>query len=856
VHGPEGWGGATSSMRLPVPTSRLPVPSGPARGLSSSEVEERRRRFGSNALVERPRQGGWALARETAGDPMLWFLVGTAGLHGVLGQVTEAWVLLLALVPLLGMDALLHRRTRASTEGLRGRLAAYATVLREGRTPRVPAEEVVVGDLVRVEAGESFPADGLVVEGEGLQVEESSLTGEAYPVRKHPVVWPLPPGEEPRVEGRHWGLAGTRLLTGRAWVRVVFTGEETLYGHIVRLAERGRRGRTPLQGAVASLVGVLAVVAAGLCAALAFVRWRQGHGWADALVSAATLAVAALPEEFPVALTFFLGAGVYRLARRQALVRRAVSVENIGRVTTLCTDKTGTLTEGRPRVARVLPVEGGTAAGLLRVAAGASRREGGDPLDAALLDEAARSGVGREGLEVVATHPFTEERRREVAVVREGRRLRFLMKGAPERVLAGCELEEEERAEQLARVVALAREGRKVIACASQEMEEAAWRGGEPERGWRLEGLVACEDPVRAGVAQAVRACREAGIHTLMVTGDHPVTARAVARVLGLGGEAPVLLTGEEVEALVSRGDGERLREVDVIARALPAQKLALVTALRRAGEVVVVTGDGVNDVPALQAADVGVAMGERGTRSAREVASIVLLDDDFRTLVGAIAEGRQLFRNLRASFAYLLLVHIPLVVTAALIPLAGYPLLYLPIHIVWVELVIHPTALLVFQAGARTERLERQPRLREARFFTRGDWGEILLAGVLMTGVVVWGYDRSLGSSGEVAHARAVALVSLVAASAFFAGWLSRLRTRTSRWVVGLTLGVSVLLVQVPAVAATLGVTPLHGDDWARAVGGAAVATLPLVMRSWVTGRPSLALRERGGLRVPRTSS
>ncbi|MGZ3459789.1 MAG: HAD-IC family P-type ATPase, partial [Archangium sp.] len=470
-------------------------------------------------------------------------------------------------------------------------------------------------------------------------------------------------------------------------------------------------------------------------------------------------------------------------------------------------------------------------------AARASRREGGDPLDAALLDEAERVGARREEVRV-GTFPFTEERRREVAVVREGPgRLGFAMKGAPERVLGMCELSEEERAEHAARVTALAAEGRKVIACARQEWDDAVWRGGEPERGWRLVGFVACDDPLREGVAQAVRACREAGLHTLMMTGDHPVTARAVARALGLGGGAPRVLTGEEVEARLRSGDGTALRRVDVIARALPAQKLALVTALQRSGEVVAVTGDGVNDVPALQAADVGVAMGERGTRSAREVASIVLLDDDFRTLVGAIAEGRQLFRNLRASFQYLLLIHIPLVVTAALVPLAGYPLLYLPIHIVWLELIIHPTAMLVFQSGARSERLERQSRLRKARFFSRADWTVIAVAGVLMTLVVVWGYDRSLGARGDVEHARAVALASLTVASAFFAAWLSRLRTLTARVVVGVTLGLSVLLVQVPVLAAVLYLHPLHADDWARVVGGAAVACLPLLLRGWVMG-------------------
>lgn len=817
-------------MRIPVPARRLPaLLLDEGRGLDAREVHERRARYGRNDVLAGPRRSVLEVVRETAGDPMLWFLVGASGLYLVLGERTEGLVLLLAIVPLLGMDAVLHRRTRASTEGLQSRLAEHARVLRDGREQVVPADEVVVGELVRVDAGEHFPADGLVVRGEGLQAEESSLTGESLPVRKRPLSR-LPPGEEPAVEARHWGLAGTRLLTGTAWVRVVFTGKDTLYGAIVRSAAQGEHARTPLQQAVAHLVAVLMGVAAVLCGVLAFVRWRQGFGWMDALLSAATLGVAALPEEFPVAFTFFLGAGVYRLARRQALVRRAVSVENIGRVTCICSDKTGTLTEGRLRVARVLPAPGVHAQELLRAAVLASREEGRDPLDAALLEEAARVLPGRAPPRVKATFPFTEERRRETAVVEDAEAgLLAVVKGAPERVLRLCSAEAGDRGEWEQRVCALAGEGRKVIACASQPLEAASWRGGEPERGFHFLGLLAFEDPVRPGVPEAVRECREAGLRTVMVTGDHPATALAVARRLGLGGERPVVLTGEELEARL-REDGT-VPHVDVVARAVPAQKYALVTALQRRGEVVAATGDGVNDVPALQAADVGIAMGERGTRSAREVSSIVLLDDDFGTLVRAIAEGRQLFRNLQGCFLYLLLIHIPLVVTAALLPLAGYPLLYLPIHIVWLELIIHPTAMLAFQAAARPGRLEPARRQGPARFFSAGEWATLVGVGALATVGLVWSYDTSLGAGLDVEHGRAVALASLTLASAVFAAVLTGLRTRMARWVCALTLGGSVLLIQVRPLAFLLGLHPLHPDDWARVAVGVAVASLPLVL-------------------------
>ena len=395
-----------------------------------------------------------------------------------------------------------------------------------------------------------------------------------------------------------------------------------------------------------------------MCLVLAVVRLQQGFGAVDALLSAVTLAVAAIPEEFPVVFTFFLGVGVYRLARRQALVRRGVVVENIGRVSCICSDKTGTLTEGRLRLAHFLPGPSLAETMLLEVAAIASRREGGDPLDTALLDAADAAGIATP--ERLATFPFTEDRRRETAVVPRPDGVRVVVKGAPETVLGMTDLDADARGQWLANVTDFAAGGHKVIACGYRDL--TAWTGDEPADGVVFAGLLAFEDPVREGVADAVARCRDAGIRVVMVTGDHPVTATAIAAEVGLGAGAPRVIDAAALEGLPAAD----LDGVDVVARAMPANKLALVRRFQAAGHVVAVTGDGVNDVPALQAADIGIAMGERGTRSAREAAAVVLLDDNFRSIVGAIAEGRQLFRNLQRSFAYLLMLHLPLVVTAA----------------------------------------------------------------------------------------------------------------------------------------------------------------------------------------------
>ena len=810
-------------MLRTVPLDRLEGLSKPDQGLTSDQVVVRSQRFGPNLILETERGGWWLLVRATLADPMVWFLLGTSALFAFVGEWTEAIIMLVALLPFLGMDAFLHRRTHASTAGLSSRLASVASVLRNEVTVTLAATELVPGDLVVVGVGEAFPADGLVVRGEELQADESALTGEAYPVRKLPLAELARLDDEAKVDSQHWGFAGTRLLTGKAWLRVVHTGGETLYGEIVRSATRGGASRTPLQGAVGNLVAVLLVSAALICLMLAWVRLQQGHGLLDALLSAVTLAVAALPEEFPVVLTFFLGVGVYRLAKRQALVRRAVVVENIGRVSCICSDKTGTLTEGRLQLTHQYPSPGLDPDRLLQLAAVASRRETGDPMDLAILDALGRPPDGVP----VATFPFTEDRKHETRIVRQDGGLLSAVKGAPEKLFDMCTLADDERAAWLARVEQLAGSGHKVIACAWRELEATAWPGGEPDHGLQFAGLLAFEDPVRAGVAEALDICRAARIHVVMVTGDHPATARAVAREVGLGGTDPVVIEGEEMEARLARGETAFLHEVSVIARAVPAQKLTLVRALQAQGEIVAVTGDGVNDVPALQAADIGIAMGERGTRSARDVAAIVLLDDNFRSIVRAIAEGRQLFANLQLSFLYLLMIHIPLVLTAALIPLTGYPLLYLPVHIVWLELIIHPTALLVFQDMPADGPLAPVVRTRRLRFFSLQQWLMIAAVGAAVTVIVSMSYLRSLGAGLDVEHARAMALVALTAASAGITLNLSRLRTPAAWVMVGGTLALSALFVQTPLLAAFLHLRPLHLDDWLLALAGGLLASL-----------------------------
>lgn len=809
-------------MKREIPHDRQSLlRTGDLGGISQAEAVQLTARFGANRIAEYRARSVGEIAGETARDPMLWFLAATSLVFALLGQFTDMAALLFAIAPLVGMDFYLHRRTEASVKGLSSALAAQASVIRDGHERRVPASELVPGDLVKVATGDPFPADGVIVRGAGLQADESTLTGEAYPVSKSPVS-ALSKARDPH-DG-NWAFAGTRLLTGEALVRVLFTGGDSIYGEIVRAATATRNERTPLQRDVAQLVRILLFIALAICLLLAGVRIHQGHGLADAFLSAAVLAVAAIPEEFPVVLTFFLGLGVYRLAQRKALVRRAVAVENIGRVSVICSDKTGTITEGQLRLHELRPASGTTPERLTQLAAMASRAGSHDPLDEALLAQAI---APPEQWSLVASFPFTEARRREVAVWQGPDDLFTVAKGAPETILSLCQLGDRASSRLHAEVAAMSATGQKVIACAYRKASVPT----EPQEGFLFGGLIGIADPLRDGVREAVDMAKGAGIRIVMVTGDHPQTAEAIAREAGLSTD-PIVLTGDELQRRLQEGERAFLIDLDVVARATPAQKVMLVEAVREGGRITAVTGDGVNDVPALKAADIGIAMGLRGTQSAREVAAIVLMDDNFGTIVRAIAEGRQLFKNLARSFAFLLMVHIPLVTTAALIPLLGYPLLYLPIHIVVLELLIHPAAILGFQQIAR-DGLDGAASGRTG-FFSTAQAAVILATGAFVTAAVTGLFMVATGSGEAPGHARAMAMIALIVALVTVLSALTRLRGRQSRTIAILGLLFAFSATSIPGLANLLHLHPLTISEWlVAAAAGAAAASASLLFNN-----------------------
>ncbi len=799
-------------MRHVARLARINYSLSPEWNLTATEVEQRRIQYGDNDIIE-ARSNRWAtLVADTAKDPMIWFLIITGILFTLLKNYNQAIILFLATIPLIGMDAFLHWRTEVSTHALSSRLAATALVIRDKIEVTIPSIEIVPGDLVIVPTGTPFPADGLIIAGENMQVDESTLTGESQPAKKIPMS-SLPTGAtDPAIASEHWGFAGTRVLTGRAMLRVISTGKETLYGEIVTSALTTTQERTPLQGAIARLVFTLILAASGLCIILAVVRYLQGFGLIDAILSAATLAIAALPDEFPVVFTFFLGVGVYRLALKNALVRRAVSVENIGRVSIICSDKTGTITEGFLQLTHVIPVATLDEQQVLEIAALSSRTESGDLLDQAILVSCEQKKI--KTLTRLATFPFTENRKRETAItLTSDNQWHITTKGAPETILSLCPLTSADQSTWMHRISEFAAKGHKVIACAHLTITPTSALT-EPESNYEFAGLLTFTDPPRKEVAAALRMCQQGNIHVLMITGDHPETARAIANEIGLGNGHPRVILGVEIDDYLRINGRAALRDIDVIARAIPSHKMQIIHTLHELDEIVAMTGDGVNDVPALKASDIGIAMGERGTQSAREVADIILLDDNFNSIVQAIAEGRQLFKNLQSSFKYLLIIHMPFVFSAAIIPLLGFPILYYPIHIVFIELIIHPTSMLVFQDLPQNGILEPvKNRRQHIQFFNTREWLTLLATGFYSTLVVLLSYMYFVTIDAD--HARGLVLTELCFTSAAITIGFTGLQTRIAKIIAAFTLIFGVLVIQIPVIARLLSYTPLHAIDW-----------------------------------------
>ena len=754
------------------------------RGLSEAEAARRLAMEGPNELPSDHGPSLAAAALRVASEPMFVLLLATGGLYLLLGDRREALTLLSFVVVVLGITLRQERRTERALHALRDLTSPRALVIRDGAQRRIPGREVVRGDAVVLAEGDRVPADVLLLAGFGVEADESLLTGESVPVRK--CVATRAPAEAPRPggDGLPFLWSGTLVVRGRGVAEVHATGAATEIGRIGRSLAEAVTEEAPLEREVGRIVRRIAAAGLALCAALAVAYGALRGDWTGGLLAGLTLAMAVLPEEFPVVLAVFLALGAWRLSKRRVLTRRVQAVEALGAASVLCVDKTGTLTENRMAIARLSAqgvVHEVAAAGgdslpeevhaLVEFGILASQRDPFDPMERAFHALGQHALAQTEHLHgdwaLVREYPLSPELLALSHVWRapEGGRRVIAAKGAPEAIADLCHLPESELAALRAGVETMAADGLRVLAVARAFFAEAELPDVQHDFDFELLGLVGLADPVRAGVPAAIDECRRAGIRVLMITGAHPETARSVARAIGLPSDDVVL--GAELEHLDAQTVGRRLRSASVVARAVPEHKLRIVSALEAEGEVVAMTGDGVNDAPALRAAHIGIAMGARGTDVAREAADLVLTDDDFASIVGAVRLGRRVFDNLRKAVAYILAIHVPIAGMSLLPVLLGWPLVLLPVHIAFLELVIDPSCSVVFEAEPAEQDVMRRPPRREGSPIFAGrvvGWSLLQGASILAVALALFGWAYTRGGDASEAHARALAFTAILA--------------------------------------------------------------------------------------------
>ncbi len=822
-----------------------------ATGLSETEAARRQQAEGFNELPQSASRSVFAIALEVMREPMFLLLVACGSLYLFMGELSDALMLLGFVFVVMGITIVQERRTERALDALRDLSSPRALVLRDGRQRRIAGREVARGDLILLSEGDRVPADAVLRQALNLYADESLLTGESVPVRKASSETASQTGK-PGGDGLPDVFSGSLITRGQGLAEVAATGARTELGKIGKALQTIEQEKTPLQGETGRMVKHLAFIGLGLCAvvivAYGITRGNTPESWVQGVLAGIAMAMSVLPEEFPVILTIFLALGAWRISRSNVLTRRMPAIETLGAATVLCTDKTGTLTLNRMTV-RQLYADGQTFNAsqgatlpeafhaLLEYGVLASKKEVFDPMERALRqlgsERLGQTEHWHEQWEMVRDYPLSPELLALSHVWRTAgtEALVVAAKGAPEAIAELCHMDAGQAAALDAQVARMAADGLRVLGIA-----RATWPQDtlpqdhlpveQHDFAFEFLGLVGLEDPIRPTVPATIQECYTAGIRVIMITGDHPDTARSIARQIGL--RAPeAVITGPELDAM---GDGEltrRIPDVDVFARVVPEQKLRLVNALKANGEIVAMTGDGVNDAPALKAAHIGIAMGGRGTDVAREASALILLDDDFGSIVQAIRLGRRIYDNIRKAVGYTLAIHVP-IAGLSMIPVffGDWPLLLLPVHIVFLELIIDPACSLIFEAeNAEKDIMLRPPRKPDERLFNARVLGISVLQGgcALATLLLMFWVAGQLGQPQEDSR-RSFVFATLVAANlALILTNRSWVRTMAAMfrepnaalwWVVGGAGVMLGLVLNVPALRSLLHLNALRPLD------------------------------------------
>ncbi|MGA0603133.1 cation-translocating P-type ATPase [Caulobacter sp. KR2-114] len=837
-------------------------------GLSEAQAAERLRAEGPNILPDPDRRGLARIALEVLREPMFLLLLGGGGIYLVLGDLREALVLAAFALLSVGIAVVQEYRSERVLEALRDLTNPLANVVRDGVRRRLPSRDLVRGDLIAIAEGERVPADALLRAGHGVEVDESLLTGEFAPVRKAlsttATALAAPGGED-----TPFVFSGTLLVRGDGLAEVVATGPRSEIGKIGKALRAIESQPARLSRETRSLVRIAGVAAFLVCAAVVLIIGLARGSWLQALLGGVSIGMSMLPEEFPLVLTVFMVMGAWRISRARVLTRRASAIETLGSATVLCTDKTGTLTQNRMTLTCAWmdgDLVSWTAAeatppavlDLVNLGALASAPRPFDPMELA-FHAAADTGPPDDG-HLEKTYDLTPGCPAMAQVWAGAGGRRVAVKGAPEAVLRLCRLDDGRMRDIMAMVERMAEGGARVLAVAEARVGVGPLPDTLEAFALAFRGLVGLSDPLRPGVPAAVAECQGAGLRVVMVTGDYPSTARAIATLAGIRGGAT--LTGGDLRALSDEALARRVGDVSVFARILPEEKLRIVRAFKAAGEIVAMTGDGVNDAPALKAADIGIAMGARGTEVARAGADLVLLDDDFGSIVEAIRLGRRIYDNLQKAMGFVVAVHVPIAGLAILPLLLGLPIFLAPAHIAFLEMIIDPVCSLVFEAEAEEgDVMRRAPRDAGARLLAsralayRGAQGVCVLVAVAATYVeaTTWGLpDDSARATAFLALVLGV--LGLVMATRSFGPVVGALM-RPNRLLV---LVAGVVLLAVLAVMAAPGVRELfhfgppttRGLLCALAGAGGSLVILDLLQRLYglLTRRVAAASGARQG--------
>ncbi len=810
-------------------------------GISEAEAAKRLKEEGYNELPSTKKRSFLAIAYEVVREPMFLLLIGGGIIYLMLGDVREAAMLLGFVFVVMGITLYQERKTERALEALRDLSSPRASVVRDGVQKRIAGREVVRGDTIIVSEGDRVPADAVLLTSVNLCVDESLLTGESVPVRKAHA-YECEEMSRPGGDDQPFVYSGTLAVQGTGIGKVLATGPRTELGRIGKALQSIEPEETLLQRETGAFVRKLAMIGVSLCALVVIVYGLTRHDWLKGLLAGITLAMAMLPEEFPVVLTIFLALGAWRISKKRVLTRRVPAVETLGSASVLCVDKTGTLTMNQMSV-RKLCVGGRFYAidgvpdelsddmhEIVEFSILASQTDPFDPMEKALRQLGQKTLSNTEHLHndwsLVQEYPLSKNLLAMSRVWKspDSRNYVIAAKGAPEAVFDICHMSEEEIGGLSEKINLMAAEGLRVLGVAKSEFREPELPGEQHDFRFSFLGLIGLADPVRPGVAEAIRECSDAGIRVVMITGDYPVTAQNIGKQIGLK-HPDNIISGQELEKMDEDELRKRIRTVNIIARVVPEQKLRLVNALKAAGEVVAMTGDGVNDAAALKSAHIGIAMGGRGTDVAREASAIVLLDDDFSSIVQAVRMGRRIFDNIKKAMAYIMAIHVPIAGMSLIPVIFNWPLVLLPVHIVFLELIIDPACSIVFEAEAEEAAVMlRPPRDLTDPMFNRRTLGFSLLQGVgvlcIVLAVFLISMQRGQGEYG----ARALSFTTLIIANiglimtnrSWTRSMFDSLRTpNTAFWsVVGGALFFLALVIYTPLLRGLFRFSTLHAFD------------------------------------------